>query len=222
MPAIIEPGAAASETLADLLHELGDIPLERIRRRPAPGTATEKDVIAADARDLLCELVDGVLVEKPMGLLESRLANSLIHFIEAFLEQCDLGVTAGEAGTLRLAKGLVRIPDVAFIRWGQLPRRELPSKPIPSLYPDLAVEILRKSNTRREMLRKTSEYLSAGARLVWLVDPSLQTAEVYTSVTHCVTLNEDGILDGAGVLPGFRLRLGDWLDRPRRSIAPPQ
>ena len=35
------------DTLADLLHQLGDIPTERIRRHPAPGTATEQDVIAA-------------------------------------------------------------------------------------------------------------------------------------------------------------------------------
>src|SRR5688572_23888213 len=118
MATVIEPSAATVETLADLLHELGDVPLERIRLRPAPGTATEKDVIEAEAQDLLCELVDGVLVEKPMGLLESGLAGMLVYFIQDFrLRNNDLGTTGGEAGTLRLAEGLVRIPDVSFIRW---------------------------------------------------------------------------------------------------------
>jgi hypothetical protein len=39
------------ETLADLLTRLGDIPLERIRFRPAPETATEKDVIDFDEHE---------------------------------------------------------------------------------------------------------------------------------------------------------------------------
>jgi hypothetical protein len=55
------------ETVAELLEALGDIPPERIRMHPWPGTATENDVLAAHARDKrLCELVDGVLVEKPI------------------------------------------------------------------------------------------------------------------------------------------------------------
>ena len=82
------------ETLADLLHRLGDIPLERIRFRPYPGTATEEDVVAAEARTgRLCELVDGVLVEKGMGYYESRLAAILLHFLEGFLDHNDLGIT---------------------------------------------------------------------------------------------------------------------------------
>ena len=218
MATIVE-STATVETLADLLHELGDIPPARIRLRPPPGTATEKDVETAEARGLLCELVDGVLVEKPMGFLESRLANLLIHFIEAFLERYDLGVTAGEAGTLKLAEGLVRIPDVSFVCWEQLPGGELPTEAIPRLFPDLAVEILSKSNTRREMLRKMREYFTAGTRLVWLVDPKTRTAEIYTSVDQCIKLDENGTLDGGDVLPGFRLRLGEWLDRVRRRTA---
>jgi hypothetical protein len=56
------------KTLADLRRRLGGIPLERIWFHPAPGTATEKDVLEAEAREnRLCELVDGTLVEKAMG-----------------------------------------------------------------------------------------------------------------------------------------------------------
>src|SRR5688572_8610047 len=67
------------DTLAELLHQLGDIPLERILWQPFPGTATEKDVerLAEAANKRLCELVDGVLVEKPMGNQESNLAMRL-------------------------------------------------------------------------------------------------------------------------------------------------
>src|SRR5262249_10189907 len=55
-------------TLADLLKRLGDIPPERVRLEPAPGQGTVEDVLEIHARERrLCELVDGVLVEKAMG-----------------------------------------------------------------------------------------------------------------------------------------------------------
>ncbi|HEV3167670.1 MAG TPA: hypothetical protein VGZ22_26940 [Isosphaeraceae bacterium] len=66
------------ETVADLIEHLGGIPARRVWLRPAPGTATEADVIAIEEREnRLCELVDGVLVEKDMGFLESFLALEL-------------------------------------------------------------------------------------------------------------------------------------------------
>src|SRR5271156_4220948 len=74
------------KTLADLRRRLGGIPLQRIWFHPAPGTATEKDVIAAEAREnRLCELVDGTLVEKAMGFEESRLALRLGHLVSTYL-----------------------------------------------------------------------------------------------------------------------------------------
>src|SRR5438309_3646410 len=106
------------ETLADVVERLGSIPLERIPASPAPGTATEADVLARQGGEKrLYELVDGVLVEKPMGYYESLLAGLLIQILNNFLEQHDLGIALGEAGTLRLAPGLVRIPDVSFLSW---------------------------------------------------------------------------------------------------------
>src|SRR5260370_1034252 len=65
-------------TLADLLKRLGGVPLDRIRFRPYPGTATVQDVIDIERQEgKLCELVEGVLVEKVMGYNESSLASFL-------------------------------------------------------------------------------------------------------------------------------------------------
>lgn len=59
---------SAARTLKDLLEQLGGIPPSRVLLRPALGQATEADVIAIGrSENRLCELVDGVLVEKPMG-----------------------------------------------------------------------------------------------------------------------------------------------------------
>lgn len=145
----------ADWTAADMQEQLGGIPLDRIRMVPPPGTATEEDVVAVHARTgQLCELVDGILVEKVMGYRESRLAVVLGHFIETYLDARPLGSVAGADGMLRLFPGMVRIPDLSFIPWERFPERKLPRQPIPPIAPDLAVEVLSKGNTDREMQRK--------------------------------------------------------------------
>lgn len=212
--------SATIETLADLLERLGGVPLDRIRFRPFPGTATEADVLVGpNGGQRLCELVDGVLVEKGMGFYESLLAMVLGHFFQAFLDAYPLGVVVGEAAMLRLAPGLVRAPDVSFISWDRFPNRLLPAEAIPGLAPDLAVEVLSESNTEAEMERKRNEYFGAGAKLVWLVEPKTRTVRVYTSPTDVRLLHEDDTLDGGDVLPGFELSIRAWFERagPRQT-----
>jgi Uma2 family endonuclease len=210
----------AIETLADLLHRLGDIPLERIRFRPYPGTATEQDVIEAEARtDRLCELVDGVLVEKPMGYYESRLAIVLSFFLESYLDSNGLGIVLSESGMTRMEPGLVRMPDVAFYAWEHFPDRLLPPGSFLELAPDLAVEILSPSNTEREMDRKRAEYFAGGSRLVWQVYPLSRRVRVYKSVDEFVELTDEDTLDGGTVLPGFTLSIRRWFERAGQRSA---
>ena len=202
--------AGSIETLADLLDQLGGIAPERVRVPPPPGTATEKDVLKVHARQgRLCELVDGVLVEKGIGFLESVLASARIEVLQGFVKPRNLGLVAGEAGMMRLAPGLIRIPDVAFISWERLPGQRMPREAIPDLAPDLVVEMLSTSNTEAEMARKRREYFAAGARLVWVVDPVARTVEVYMTPDQAIVRHEDEILDGGAVLPEFTLPLQD-------------
>jgi Uma2 family endonuclease len=210
--------AVSPETFADLLRQIGDVPLDRIRARPAPGTATEQDVIAAykATRKRVCELVDGVLVEKAMGANESVLACYVIQLLLNFLEDKDLGVVLGADGALRLMPGLVRIPDVSFISRDRLTDGELPDAPIPDLVPDLAIEVLSKSNTKKEIKRKLHDYFLCGVQLAWVLQPKTQTAEVYTSPTHVRRLDKSQMLDGGDVLPGFTLPLRQVFDRSKR------
>src|ERR1700728_2154302 len=162
---VMSPATLAApeiKTLADLRQRLGGIPLERIWFHPAPGTATEKDVVEAEAREnRLCELVDGTLVEKAVGFEESRLAGELSYQLKSYLDQNDLGICVGADGMMRIAPGLVRIPDLSFITWDLLPGRESPRVPIPDLAPDLAVEVLSDGNTKAEMARRVREYFEA-------------------------------------------------------------
>lgn len=207
------------KTLDDLQDYLGWIPLQRIRLQPAPGLATERDMLALhDQEGRICEMIYGTLVEKPMGYFESRLAVLLGYYFEDFLSEHDLGIVTGEAGPLRLHFGLVRIPDVAFLSWDRFPNRMLPAQPIPDLVPDLAVEILSESNTKKEMQRKLQEYFAAGVRLVWIIDPKSRTAEVYTGPDQATALTEDDSLKGGDVLPGFLLPLRTLFTRAGQQI----
>jgi Uma2 family endonuclease len=195
-------------TVADLLEQLGDIPPHRVLLQPLPGTATEQDVLAMDAHeDRLCELVEGVLVEKAMSIRESILAAALIEFLRAFVVPRNLGLVSGEAGLVRLMPGLIRIPDVGFFSWDRLPNRRVPREVIAPVAPNLAVEVLSESNTRAEMTRKRREYFAAGVQLVWQVDPDARTVEVFTTADQFVVRTEADMLDGAEVLPGFSLPL---------------
>jgi Uma2 family endonuclease len=205
--------------LAELLDRLGGVPLERIRFHPPPGTATIRDVVEIEAREnRLCELVDGVLVEKPMGFTESHLAIVIGSALQKFVSENDLGIVTGESGMIRLLARLVRIPDVAFFAWDKFPDRQLPSAAVPRIAPDLAVEVLSASNTPAEMARKLGEYFGAGVRLVWVVDPEARIVTVHTSPKTSKRLTTADVLGGGRVLSGFQLPVAElFANLPARS-----
>jgi len=148
-----------------------------------------------------------------MEIFESGYAAVLVGYIFIFLRDHRLGRVFGADAAIRLFPGSVRIPDVSFISWERLPRDKAP---LPDLVPDLAVELLNELNTRKEMERKLNDYLHAGVRLVWYVDPATRSAKVY-SAGGVRELTEADDLDGGDVLPGFRLRLADWLAEAERT-----
>lgn len=204
-------------SVQDLLDDLGGIPPERVRLRPPLGTATEKHVVHVhDHENRLCELVDGVLVEKAMGSIESLLALALARELGNFIEEADMGVVLGADAMLRLAPGLVRMPDVSFLSWDKIPGGEFPQEPVTGVAPDLAVEVVSAGNTPREMKRKVREYFAAGVQLVWLIDAKSKTVEVYTGPDESRKLRSSQTLDGGSVLPGFQLPLRPFFARGSR------
>jgi Uma2 family endonuclease len=218
MTRLAEPPAsptATTATFADLWERLGEVPLDRILLDPPPGTAAERDVIvrlnAAEKR--LCELVDGVLVEKPMGQYESRLAALIIHLLYSYLDKNDLGIVLAPDGPMRLAAGSVRLPDVAFVSWTHFPGKQITRDAILDHAPDLAIEVLSKSNTPKEMGRKLLDYFSAGTTLVWYIEPRTRTAVAYTAPDQGQPYGEDDTLDATPVLPGFVLSLRELFVR---------
>ena len=117
---------------------------------------------------------------------------------------------------LRLKPGLVRVPDVSFISWARLPGGEFRVKPILLLVPDLAVEVISRSNTAREMNDKLREYFEKGVRLVWFVRPTSRVVDVYTRADQSTRLTASMMLDGGGVLPGFSVPVAELFALPKR------
>lgn len=199
-------------TFAHVVNSLPGIPLERIRLSPTPGTATLADVLVSTGGNRpVCELIDGVLVEKTVGAYESWLVIEIAALLRDFAMKHDLGVVLGESGPLQILANQVRIPDVCFISWSQLPGKAFPREPIPSIHPDLAVEVLSASNTRSEMERKLEDYFAAGTSLVWYLSPEQQQMSVYRSPTDLTIIDANGIVDGGNVLPGLRFPLANLL-----------
>src|SRR5262249_22684002 len=157
-----------------------------------------------------CELIDGILVEKDMASFESRLAGILVHLMESFLDDHDLGATLPGDGMLRLFPRQVRIPYVSYISWQRMPNQDLPDELSWYVVPDLAVEGLSKGNDEEEMDRKLKQYFQAGTKFVWHVDPKARTVRVYTSPRKSRLLGENDTLDGGKVLPGFSLSIKSW------------
>jgi Uma2 family endonuclease len=217
MPTLIEsPVTRPLSTLAELLDHLGGISAGRVRLHPAPGTATEKNVVAIKHREnKTVELIDGVLLEKAMGIRESAIALAIASALRAFVVPRKLGFVTGPDGMLRLFPGLVRAPDIAFISASRVSNGELPEAPVPNLVPDLAIEVLSESNTVREMNRKRSDYFSSGVRLVWLIDRRKRSASVYLPDQEPVVISEGESLDGGDVLPGFTLSLTEVFSATR-------
>jgi len=154
------------------------------------------------------ELVRGVLiVREPPGGRHGRIAMNFALELGMHVRAHKLGVVyAAETGfTLSRRPDTVRAPDVAFIRHDRLPSHE----PIgyPELAPDLVVEVLSPGDRPGEVLAKMADWLSAGTRLVWVIDPERRIARVYRADGSETIVTADQALDGEDVVPGFSCRL---------------
>ncbi len=208
MSALLELTPAPPLSLADL--GLGNIEASRIRMHPAPGTATIEDVDMIEQKEnRLFELFDGVLVEKPMGYNEADLTAYLVYILNSHVIPRHLGKITGPDGMLEIPAGQVRMPDVAYVSRRNLALVGRPRPSVPKLVPDLAIEVLNKSNTRQEMARKRREYFAAGSIRVWQVDGKKRIVDVFTAPDKFTTLTEKDTLYGEPLLPGFELKLGE-------------
>jgi len=174
---------------------------------------TVDDLYAMSDDDLLKhELQAGVLVSEPLpGFRHGRIVATVTWLLGVHVRREDLGVVlTGDAGFV-LARGpdTVRGPDVAFVSRERVEHVADPQVAFEGP-PDLAVEVLSPSSTPASAHAKVGDYLAAGTRLVWVVDPV------------CETVTSDRRRRGRGAgLPGPRRRFLRRLIPPAPSAVFP-
>ena len=97
----------------------------------------------------------------------------------------------------------VRAPDIAFVRTDCVPPRD--ERGFPEIAPDLAVEVRSPSDRAGKLNEKIRQFVAAGTRLLWVIEPAHRRARVFRRDGSTTTLHEHDALDGEDVLPGFDL-----------------
>jgi Uma2 family endonuclease len=169
-------------------------------------TADDLDRVPDDERG---ELLRGVMLPvAPVRRVHWKVTGKFDRSLGNYADANRLGDVGPEAGfLLERDPDTVLAPDISFVAAG----REWPDDALgwPEMAPDLAVEVLSPSNTRREIALKVEIYLRAGVRLVWVADAEARTVVVHAAGRPPRTLGVGDALDGEDVLPGYRLPLAD-------------
>ncbi|HEX8283313.1 MAG TPA: Uma2 family endonuclease [Pyrinomonadaceae bacterium] len=157
------------------------------------------------------ELVKGELRRmSPSGSEHGAIIINISVLLAQYVRSNELGVCFGAETGFKIASDpdTVRAPDVAFIRRERIPQSGIPKKFWPGA-PDLAVEVLGPGDTYSEVNEKVADWLGAGTRAVWVVDPRRRSVSVYRSMTDVTHLPEADELDGGEVVPGFRCEVAE-------------
>jgi Uma2 family endonuclease len=172
---------------------------------------TAEDLLRMPDDGLRYELVRGQLITMPpAGNIHGNRTMRLGWRLAQHVESNDLGVVyAAETGfKITSNPDTVRAADIAFVSKARLAEVGDVEGYWPGA-PDLAVEMVSPSDTYTEVEEEVAEYLQAGAKAVWVVNPRRRTITVYRSLTDITILVEQDMLEGCDVIPGFRCRASD-------------
>ncbi len=151
------------------------------------------------------ELVRGeVRSLTPAGFRHGVVVQRLAQRMSLHVEAAGLGVVvAAETGfQIGHDPDTVRAPDIAFVARERMPAGGKLTGYYPGA-PDLVVEVISLGDRYTDVSHKTSDWLSAGACQVWVVDPELCQVVAYRSPTDVQILTEKDTLRGGTTLPGF-------------------
>ena len=166
---------------------------------------TADDLLRLSGQGVRGELVRGVLHETmASGHRHGKIAVNIVMELGNFVRPRKLGTLVASDSGVWLERGpdTVREPDVAFTSAEKIPL-DAEIDGYAEVVPDLVVEIVSPSDSRRWARDRAQMWLGHGAPLVWIVHPDTRTIDVYRLGTDPTTLQEDDSLDGLQVLPGF-------------------
>jgi len=173
---------------------------------------TVDELLYVGIPDKRVELVRGTLVvREPPGYTHGRVTVNLAVRLAAHLEATGaLQVLVAETGfTLATNPDTVRGPDLAVLRRDKIPVPE--PRGYLELRPDLVVEVLSPGERAGEILAKVADWLSAGTKLVWVIDPERRVTRVYRADGSETIVTADSALDGEDAVPSFSCPLAGIL-----------
>jgi Uma2 family endonuclease len=174
---------------------------------------TATDLLTLRLEHKSTELVRGKLVvREPPSTYHGRVQSTLDFIVVGHVRANALGAVFGQDTGFKIASDpdTVRAPDLAFVDRARI--AQIPQRGYAAMAPDLVAEILSPDNRPGEVLAKVGEWLDAGVRLVWVIDPDRRVATVYRDNGSVGTVSSDADLHGEAVLPGFSFRLSELFE----------
>ena len=173
-----------------------------LQPKPRLYTAEDLEKMPGDAR---YELIRGELCPLPPNnnAEHGNKTMSLSARVTIYVEDNDLGrcFAAETRFTIEENPDTSIGPDFAFVAKERLP--DMLPKGYLKLAPDIVLETVSPSDTKREVSLKVARWLQAGTRIAWVLDPAAQTLTVHRTGVLPRILGPDDTLTGEEVLPGF-------------------
>lgn len=161
-----------------------------------------------------CELIDGkVILMSPAGHNHGKLGAELLILIGQYVKANKLGeVYAAETGFVFPNGKTVRAPDVMFLSTARIPPDMGEDVYLP-IAPDFAVEVVSLSDKFSDATAKAESFLSAGVRLVWVVQPNDRSVHVFRQGQAVRVYKSGETLGGEDVLPGLNISVDQIFER---------
>jgi Uma2 family endonuclease len=156
------------------------------------------------------ELVRGELhTMPPSGAEHGEIVVNITGPLFQFVRAKKLGkVYAAETGfVLERNPDTVLAPDVSFVSKERVPIPR--TKKFFEGFPDLAVEVRSPSESAKKVQKKVEDWLGAGTRVVWVIDPKTTIVTVHQKSGEPLVLEIDDQLDGGDVVPGFSISVAE-------------
>ncbi len=157
------------------------------------------------------ELVRGeIITMPPPGIEHGEVQMNTAMLVKGHTRAKKLGRVAVESGVkTESGPDTVRGPDISYWSYERLPRGKRVVG-YHDLAPDLGIEVRSPDQSWNKLLEKVKEYLAAGVRMVWLIDPDKRTVTVHRKRGKPRVLTERDTITGDDVLPGFSCRVAEF------------
>ena len=174
---------------------------------PEHGKMTLEEFLESDLEGY--EYVKGELIPMPPTSGEhGKISINLILPLGQYVRENQLGDVYVPDTGFQIGDRVL-MPDIAFVSTQRLPDDLSTAFAIP---PDLAVEVVSRTDILHRVEEKAFAYLKAGTQMVWVLKPVSETVMVYRSKTDIRVLTCEDTLTGEDVVEGFSCQVAQLFE----------